>query len=397
MAKEQYVNLEKLDKFSGKGVDGTKRMGDAELKVKFSVGVTSTFRVNAVVQDADPEYSETEKARNDKFDLSPSAEMSNDGETEVTVKSTVPLLAAGGVKYTFQAMSDEKKVDASLELEARRKLWYQLFAMKGVPVGHAPDDMEAEFWKPDNNHYIKMEKVGGRTNIPFFKTIDAIDRSQKAALYRLMQSKYTLKGKDPYAFVVGFLEYVAKSKIEWHEYEIDLNTWPQGCLLTVPLDDEYLWYDLNDSEDDRNAWFKAGRLKFSYTDKDGNPAVARYGISRADVTPDWQEQEAEGGRDKYKIWISKEDMSDMATRASSGKLNVRAKLKLVKSFLGGFSAGGLNVTVNSTKSWWDKRGAERIKKTLIHEVGHKIGMVADGAGLAPDKPDDHYVGQGHKG
>ena len=34
---------------------------------------------------------------------------------------------------------------------------------------------------------------------------------------------------------------------------------------------------------------------------------------------------------------------------------------------------------------------------MVHELGHKFGMVTDGTGKKPDKPAKYYTGKGHMG
>jgi hypothetical protein len=56
------------------------------------------------------------------------------------------------------------------------------------------------------------------------------------------------------------------------------------------------------------------------------------------------------------------------------------KLVCVDGFSGGFAYNGINLLAICTKSWWDDNTAGAVQ-IVIHEVGHKVGMVAHG-----DKP-----------
>jgi hypothetical protein len=51
-----------------------------------------------------------------------------------------------------------------------------------------------------------------------------------------------------------------------------------------------------------------------------------------------------------------------------------------------------------TKAWWQAISTEEQNQTMIHELGHKVGMVADGTGKLPDAVTSLYnSSQGHVG
>ncbi|MCA9727305.1 MAG: hypothetical protein KC729_06445 [Candidatus Eisenbacteria bacterium] len=398
MALEQWVNLPKDDEFKDSDTKSKLRMGAVTVKVSFKKASFQIFRVRAILQDADPEYSPSEQGRNANFKMRTSPLISNWGQANVDVETEVPLLAAGGCKYTFEAMSATKVVSCSTEVVARRKLWYQAMAMKGVAMGGGCDKMEAEFWKPDKNYYIKIERVGGRTNLPFKKTVDASDGDQKNAIYNDMGSNYQMKKKDPYAFAIAFLNYVARSEIitePGHTTSFQPGKFSGDVSWTVTTS-KYLWCDLDDADDTNKSWFRSGTLRYLYSTPDGTKYTS-LALSKSMVEVGSGKDFAEGGRKKIKIKIPKSFVDTCKTKGSTGTLRVSFRLRVVKKFLGGFSAGSLNAVIMATKAWWAPKNVEALAPTIVHEVGHKVGMTARGTGLYPDTHGKHYTGQGHQG
>jgi hypothetical protein len=75
---------------------------------------------------------------------------------------------------------------------------------------------------------------------------------------------------------------------------------------------------------------------------------------------------------------------------------LRLRLSAVEGFSGGWSVSRTGVIVVATMGHWVKAKDDR-ECILLHELGHFIGMVANGKVFAPIAPAHYYTGQGHKG
>lgn len=64
---------------------------------------------------------------------------------------------------------------------------------------------------------------------------------------------------------------------------------------------------------------------------------------------------------------------------------------------GGLSFGGTNIVAICTRGWRRTKNTADRNQTIIHEVGHQLGMVSNGSGKLPDKTPNHYIGKGYVG
>ena len=64
----------------------------------------------------------------------------------------------------------------------------------------------------------------------------------------------------------------------------------------------------------------------------------------------------------------------------------------------GLSFGNNNIVAVCTRSYWNAVSVQDQYPTIIHELGHQLGMVANGMGILPDKTTYHYDdSKGHRG
>jgi hypothetical protein len=73
-------------------------------------------------------------------------------------------------------------------------------------------------------------------------------------------------------------------------------------------------------------------------------------------------------------------------------------VNVVDMMRAGVAYGGVNLICVCTKVWWKAVDEYAQNQAIIHEIGHKIGMVPDGLGKGPDKPATWYDNtKGHVG
>ena len=89
--------------------------------------------------------------------------------------------------------------------------------------------------------------------------------------------------------------------------------------------------------------------------------------------------------------------ADTINSLPAGTGTIVLKVNWVDRMRGGLSFGGTNLVYVCTRAWWDDISSADQNRIAIHEVGHRLGMVADGTCSAPDRVATHYTGKGHKG
>lgn len=390
MSTEQWINLPEDDDYVADSIKSKERLGTARFKVKFKKASLSGFRVKIIPQGGDHEsYSKKERNRNENFRVRVTGSATNGAKKEVVLDKRVYLNAAGGNKYKIQAKYKKKVIESGLELESRRKLLYQVMSMKGIAAGPT-DTMEKAFWEPSKKFFIEMKKQGGNATVDYIPCLDGQNHDK---FIRSSAKGYTLAKYKPYAFGINFVEYIATPEEITLEREVSftlpskISKWsPSDRIWTIKLPGK-LWYEL-DPDDDRNMrWLKGCSLWF---EPDGSPGVKnKMRVLKSDLTPSGAKHGAYGGRSELKVRIHVDEAERGLLFSRKGKWKIRLKLICVKGFSAGFAYTGINLVAIATKSWWnDSTGGAAY--VLNHEVGHKIGMVADGKLKSPDSHANLY-------
>src|SRR5690606_39232436 len=190
MSEEQWINLPEDDDFVADSIKSKERLGSARFKVKFKKASLAGFRVKVIpLGGKDHEsYSKGERNRNENFRVRVTGSASNQGKTEVVLDKKVFLNAAGGNKYKIQAQYKKKVVESGLELETRRKLLYQVMAMRGITAGSTAT-MEQAFWQPGKKYFVEMKKQGATATVAY---IPCLDGANHAKFIRASAAGYTL-------------------------------------------------------------------------------------------------------------------------------------------------------------------------------------------------------------
>ena len=140
MAEEQWVNLPSLSKFEESGIT-KERLGGLSMELEFEkTEPMKPWKVKVTPVGGDNiEYSRKEMGRNKHFRVRNYVSFGVSDDKNVLLEDSVFLPAAGGNKYKIETKDgDGKTVGTALELETRRKLFYQVICMKGIaapPMG----------------------------------------------------------------------------------------------------------------------------------------------------------------------------------------------------------------------------------------------------------------------
>lgn len=365
MAKiEQWVNLPKDKKFAEDGIT-LERCGKLSVELTFEkddIPVMYKAKVTPVGSD-NAVYSDEEKKRNPNFKLTQGTIGISDKKT-ITLED-IQLPAAGGNKYKIEVKDDSGNVvSTSVEVETRRKLYYQVVKMKDMKatISILTSHLEDEFWSPSKKHYIKLKQIKSKGDISGYSNFDVHQQDEIPALTKKNYST----NKDPFCFVVTLVDQMAASgrkKIE----ELNLTIKKGKPISVLILKD--IWLNLDKPDIPEAKWLFSAKFVEDTTGKIFD--LINY------VTPD--------GKHTVKV-----DTSNLPDKAK-GKIEL--DVKIVDRFRTGLSFNK-NLICIATRVFWEQRIDGDMKQTLVHEAGHKIGMVANGKGKLPKKQTTHYYMRG---
>jgi hypothetical protein len=215
-----------------------------------------------------------------------------------------------------------------------------------------------------------------------------IGPAEEDAYKRKCKTAFTgSKGNDkmPYAVAVGFTEHLAVKNPSQVLELTGVVVGPGAAPAQIPvmarglrsgdgMDARSLWKDLVPGE----SWF----VSATFTPSAGGPA-RNIAEAKCTALPD-------GSSDCGTVKV---DVADLP--AGTGTL--RVTVNVVDRMRGGLSFPDGNLLCICTKAWWQNQGAGVQSSTAVHEMGHKVGMVADGTGKLPDKVETQYTAKGHVG
>ncbi|MCC6557367.1 MAG: hypothetical protein IT372_30825 [Polyangiaceae bacterium] len=391
---EQWVNITRDEKWVGGPVTSIERAGPIMLKVTLEHGVGSKFKYRFVPDGGNATYTLDERNRSTAF-RSRNAKGSAIIANTQTVEYEVFLPAAGGNKYKLE-YEYKGKVTQGPEYEARRLVYFQSISMEGI---EAPDlgAVKDAFWAPDKGYCIKLEEKPAGEEVAFQKAVQ-----DRQAFLSVVEESFTLEALRPKSFGIVWVEYIAqkagkdiKQGAEDVSAQSALWSWDDAArALTVDVG-SYLWHGLDDNDDAAQAWLN-GQPGVSLTFEDNTREMLK--VPREKVTLDGAPAFEHGGYTRIKM-----DLRDpQRDKKKVNKIAFILKTFIAAVWSGGFSRGKFIVV--ATKGLFASRSEAEIRATIIHEIGHKIGMVPEPAGpnggpdpTRPDGPDTYYEGQDHNG
>ncbi len=346
---KQTIRRRFVDK---EGIPSTERMGR-------TIYIMVTFRTAQAGQQAtlimkpDPgnaDYTDTEKAHRPGI-FAPGQPKATVVAKDGTAKFKVQLSVAGGDSFTFAARSGDQEVPAKDEIRTARLLYYQIVRMRSAPV---PDreqfrDFERTFWGDlAQKLCIKLKRHGLDTVIRDWENVGADETAILSAARKAVHDR----SKAPFCVVV-----LLANKVYW-----------KGKLkdsIPVTFDGNAYALELGDWEHLRSAEPGAPLgNKMTFTPAGGRP------IS---IPEDWLRP------GKRKLLID-------TSHLPRGKGELFYNVPVVGEEAGGYAYSDSNLVVVATQNLDGSRASTgAIIDRLIHEFGHKIGMVPGGKDGGLDK------------
>ncbi len=381
---DQWVNLPSEDKWvNGDEIKNKDRLGmKPRLKVKFDKKGAHPFKIKFQPPTGTAAYSETEKNRNSNFkytDLEKSYTTDADGTKIIT--GDFQVLAGGGYKFKAEAKDKKGKKVTTGTLTTKRLFYYLEAKMTGLTsVLSSTSAVETEF----NKHHMKIKKLSALTithqpNIGSNSDNSTLSSNVNTAV----DADVAAKAKKKYLLTVAYTDHLAvkNSSVTISKNPVDVGpgkakvvipVTARGLLSPHTVDTRYLWHDIVAGE----GWFVEAKFH-----KIGGGVAT---IPAGKVTH----------KGTGNFWnVVEIDVTGLA--AGRGKIEV--KVNVVDRMRGGLALGGANQVCVCTRAWWSNEADASQKCTIIHEIGHKVGMVANGSGNQPDKVATHYSGKGHAG
>lgn len=388
---EQFVNLNADAKWvDNKIITSEDRLGhEPRLYVEFDLPGVSEFTLKAVGQSKNEIYTSDEKSRNAKFKF---LEAEKKYQTESNGKLTITdafIDIAGENKFHFEAEDSQGTKLKSKTLEVKRKLFIQEIKMSGDSGKTAASSIKTAT-KEFNKQGFEMETLTAVN----MTEMENIGPSEEASYLSNVQAAYKTsdgKKKEPYTLTIGYTSNLAVKTTGQALSKTAVKVGPKapkpkikfaiaGPGKTNPaVSSKPLWQKIITGE----GWFEKCEFKDAATG-----VVTKIDEKHCKAIP------VNSANPNFCIEVEV-DVSKIAT-PQTGKLTLT--VSWVDRMRAGLSFNSNNLICVCTKAYWQTMSASDQNEVIIHEFGHKIGMVPDGSGILPEKTATFYdSSKGHVG
>jgi len=390
----QWVNLIKHDTYVEDEITSQHRIGRFKVRCTFSNAASELVRLRIVAEGGDNTiYSTAEERRNLNYKLVKTQPIMTTGESESEIEQDFWLPAAGGNQYKVEAMHNGSVVATSQIIETRRKLYYQIITMTGLTIPSSFSDFEDEFWNEAKKYYIKLKNIGNAEIAPIenigSNADKAVLRTRVRAVYDRTYDYGTPGSLKTFTTSIVFTDHLAVKDSAQTVHLPVTGAITKGSNQTVtinyaatgkPAMDHYLWRDLVTGE--------GPNISASFTDDAGATHDITTDVSLGSVTV--------GSSGICQVVVDTSNFPDsfFTDAANIGMISVTCDA--VNRMRAGIALGD-NIIVICTRAWWRDTPPSKMLDVMVHELGHKVGMVSDGTGNKVDSTTKQYTGQGHRG
>lgn len=387
MALTQWVNLPKENIFKDKDIDSTDRCGTITIEVEVEKADSAIAYKAKIIPSGtdDVTYNSKELSRNTNFKIQKG--IGGIVDTKKIRLQNIRLPAAGGNKYNIEVEDAAGNVVSTpVEVEAKRRLYYQVLTMDDKKGNMVPAYSLANMESHGKKYFIELEKKGTKEKVPYIKTLKTFKYTHPE--YNLNQfatdvvKSYTIDDKyKQLGMAAVFSEYISTFKDDKIIRTVTIGTPNPLCIwgttaVTV-MGDRWLWHGLDDADDAAKKWFISGYVV--YTDP-AKPAIREeYKIDRANVRITGKPRFTHGGYHQVKIKIDPALQALLSKK--QGQLEFTIDVNIIAGFTNGFSWNprrGVNLITCARRTLWTDMPANTREYTWNHEVGHRFGMTAWG-------------------
>lgn len=387
---KQFVNLSEEDRFvDGKFVPNVYRAGnEIRLKVYFNKPGTYSFMVKCEPLDGNAQYTPGELARNTRFahqKEQKSYTTGSDGSLALPLEDFF-VAAAGKDKYVFRATDASGVTVSTGNLEVYRLIYYVELKMRSLTSCAPSLALVEEIYA---KHHIKLLKLPA-VEMAYMSNIGQNDVDTFHAEAKKAYSRSLAVRKQPHVVAIAYTEHLAVKQKNFrvlHSVAVGPGSAPalvtiaaQPDALTLISEPYFLWQGLGRDE----SWFVSARFI-----KTGGTLADVIKIPGEKCTSVPSSSALPQQSNTVQIDVS---ALPHATGTIELVVNIVDRMRAGISFYGG------NLICVCTKAWWATINTKMQNEVIVHELGHKMGMVADGRGKLPDRTVSLYDdAKGHRG
>ena len=361
---EQWVNLEKVDKFKDE-IETIERLDYLHFECEFKKAKLANFKVRIYPQGNKAKYSKEER-KNVAFKLRKIPSKTNASNKKVKLETDAYLPAAGGNKFKVEAKYKKKVIESKKIIETRRKVYYQIIKMSSMNALSNYSFLD-KLWNTSDKLYIETIEINSKGDDTHIGNIDAVD-SQVDAMKAAARPEYN-NDKHPFCFAILYVDSLAASDVKSR----DTDTMSKGCSSKQVSFPKKLWEGVDSPTGSSNKdWFISAQFM--------------------GTTPPSNLPSSDG------LMVNRTTLSVSSGNIPESKTGVvRVTAKIIDRWRGGLSFSGCNLVVCATRAFVPRQALDPALKEaiILHEVGHKLGMVPDGiSGLdrQTNCDDTTYVG-----
>jgi len=343
------------------------------------------FTIKYEVDRGNAEYTDAEKSRNERFtfqDIEKKYTTGSDGTKVIT--NDFFVAAAGGNSYELKAWdTNTNTVTSSGKIIINRFFNYIEIKMKGLSsVASSLNVFENEF--KDNYFHLKALTS---VEMEHMENISTGDTNSFKIKVREAYRKSEAKDKEPFVVIVAYTDHLAVKNPNQSLIKNGVNVGPGCAPIEIPIigagltnpamKRRSLWNNLESGQD----WFVS--CSFLPDGEGENIDITKTKCEAITVS-------SSSPNNCKKVKINVDHLNE-----ATGKITLT--VNWVDRMRAGIAFGG-NLICVCTRSWWNDISEIEQNQIIIHEMGHKVGMVANGMRKLPDKVSSHYDNsKGHVG
>lgn len=381
-AKLQYVNLtEPAERWNdGQALNSLDRQTNKpKIRVRFDKAGQHRFTVKVSPRPGNAVYSARELSRQPLYREPTQRSYSYVTDPDGTkVVDDITLPAAGLNTYLFEVVNDKNQIISTELVETARRLYIQELMLPGPetlarPHGFQPTATEYARHGVD---VVQLPPVSGRGDANsdvFTDGGDARLRQLARAIYPRSQGP----SHEPYTIVVCHVDRLA-SMLPVQPIYIQAVAGPSAGdklveFVSADGNVSFLWHHIEPNTD----WLV--EALFEYTDPAAG--VRQIPIPRDRLTP--VPYDAAAPKECSAVNIR---MAGLLPMPTNGKIILR--VRLMESAAAGVAFYNSNLLCVAAMSPWEPVTMDYQQQTLVHEIGHLIGMVPSGPEWVQAHPDE---------
>lgn len=380
-AKAQFVNLpNEPGLVDGKIVKNKDRLSNKpRIKLKFDRPGLHPFKIKLLPAGSNATYKAEEKLRNSNFKFDDTEKLLyTDPDGNVILSGNLALAAAGCDIYGLTAKDNNGVTVNSIGRLNTYRLIYLVEIRMDVITNNIAKNLNLcikEYSRNKKN--IKLKKLG-QTRMEYIKNISREGENSFLSKAKKAYNDFTKRRnvgyfKKKYSIAIAYTDQLAVKKSNQSLLKEDVQVGPLADPVIIPIvygtESMSLWHDVASGED----WFVS--CTFYSDELFGDSAITK------DKCKIIENPGYKGSYNKVEISVD---------HLPIGHGSIFLSVNWVDYMRAGLSFVSGPLIVVCTKSWWRKKSTQEQNEVLIHELGHKIGMVP----MAPDSASGshHYKG-----